>query len=465
MGRLFWKFFFFIWLAQLTAIAGIGSTLSLKHQREQEAHAAADLLYAKEHPAMVLPPDVLSDVTPPDTTPAGELQARPDRPELLPRHISPPDRNNRLGITHPEPPEHLDHPGFRHDDRLGGDHGMPPPSPRWPREFDVFIPMAAVLLASLLFAALLAWYMSKPIRHLRTAFISLAEGNLQTRVGASMGRRQDELADLGREFDSMAEQLAHLMESQRRLLHDVSHELRSPLARLQAAIGLARQQPERVDASMDRIEREGVRMDKLVGELLTLSRIEAGVMASMDSIQVDELLAEIVDNAGFEAESQSKELVFSGSVMGQDVLLRGRYELLYRALENVVRNAIKYTRDNGIVRLEAQLEAAPLSVTQSSAAGAKQLRVRILDEGKGVPESELQTIFEPFFRGANASANSAAGAGRNADGYGLGLAIAQRVIFAHGGSIIASNLAQAGGAPGGLCVEIILPVLAKSTAL
>ncbi|MFZ6675281.1 ATP-binding protein [Undibacterium sp. Xuan67W] len=461
MGRLFWKFFFFIWLAQLTAIAGIGGTLSLKHQREQEARAAADLLYAKEHPAMVLAPDVLSDIIPPDTASAGRPQTRSDRPELLPRHISPPDRNNHPGTTHPGPPAHIDHPGFRHDDSLGGDHDMPP----GPREVNVFIPMAAALLASLLFAALLAWYMSKPIRHLRTAFISLAEGNLQTRVGASMGRRQDELADLGREFDSMAEQLANLMESQRRLLHDVSHELRSPLARLQAAIGLARQQPERVDASMDRIEREGVRMDKLVGELLTLSRIEAGVMASMDSIQVDELLAEIVDNAGFEAESHGKELVFFGSVMGQDVLLRGRYELLYRALENVVRNAIKYTRDDGIVRLEAQLEAAPLTVTQSSAAGAKQLRVRILDEGKGVPESELQTIFEPFFRGANASANSAAGTGRNADGYGLGLAIAQRVIFAHGGSIIASNLAQTGGAPGGLCVEIILPVLAKSTTL
>ena len=286
-------------------------------------------------------------------------------------------------------------------------------------------------------AALLAWYMSKPIRHLRSAFISLAEGNVQTRVGSSMGSRRDELADLGHEFDNMAEQLANSMEGQRRLLHDVSHELRSPLAR---------QQPERVESSMERIERETVRMDKLVGELLTLSRIEAGVMASMDAIHIDELLAEIVDNAGFEAESQHKRLIFSGASLGDEVLLHGRHELLYRAFENVVRNAIKHMTQRATVTLEAQLARA-----------GQQLQVRILDEGQGVPEVELHAIFEPFFRGSSHANPGAGTSTRSADGYGLGLAIARRVIIAHGGSITAFNRSE-----GGLCVEIILPLRVDS---
>ena len=150
-----------------------------------------------------------------------------------------------------------------------------------------------------------------------------------------MGRRRDELADLGRDFDRMTGQLQLLMAGQRRLLHDVSHEMRSPLARLQAAVGLLRQQPENVVAGCERIERECGRMDHLVGELLTLSRLEAGVsLGANEEIDLAELLADIVEDARFEAKGRHIELEVSGPA-----LMLGNAELLQRAIENVVRNA------------------------------------------------------------------------------------------------------------------------------
>ncbi len=259
MGRLFWKFFFFILLAQVTAIIGISSTMWLTQTAPgaelDKAHEFADLRHMDQPPQPRFDPS----------------RAPPDRAE--------------------------DRPPFA---KRSPDSRQPPFRQR------TWLPITSAFIASLIFAALLAWYMATPLRHLRVAFHSLAEGNLHTRVGASMGKRRDELADLGHDFDKMAERLGILVESQRRLLHDVSHELRSPLARLQAAIGLARQQPERIETSLERIEREGVRMDKLVGELLTLSRIEAGVLGKLDAIAMDELLDEIRNNASFEAESKNR---------------------------------------------------------------------------------------------------------------------------------------------------------------
>src|SRR5437762_13264719 len=130
------------------------------------------------------------------------------------------------------------------------------------------------IATSLAFSAILAWYLARPIRSLRWAFGEAAAGHLETRVSPRMGSRRDELADLGRDFDRMAQQLQNLVSAQRRLLHDVSHELRSPLARLQAAIGLVRQSPQKLDASLERIEREATRLSELVGEVLTLARLE-----------------------------------------------------------------------------------------------------------------------------------------------------------------------------------------------
>ncbi|MYN40270.1 HAMP domain-containing protein [Duganella sp. FT109W] len=316
-------------------------------------------------------------------------------------------------------------PGMQGD--MGGERQW---GPRF-QPLGPWVPIAAAILASLLFSVLLAWYFSRPIRALRQAFDAAANGDLSPRfANENGGKSGNELNDLGRDFDRMTARLRSLMDGQTRLLHDVSHELRSPLARLQAAIGLAHQQPEKLNASMERIERESVRMDKLVGELLTLARLEAGaIKASQEEISMADLLDQIADDARYEAASQQRSVVQDGEA---DVQVMGQPDLLGRAIENVVRNAIKHSPDGG----EVQLQVRALADT-------RQLVIRVLDRGPGVSPADLDTIFQPFFRSSNAST----------EGHGLGLAIAQHVIQAHGGSIKASN--RAGG---GLCVEMVLPV-------
>jgi two-component system OmpR family sensor kinase len=233
----------------------------------------------------------------------------------------------------------------------------------------------------------------------------------------------------------MSAQLRMLMDGQRRLLHDVSHELRSPLARLQAAIGLAHQQPDKLAASLERIERESVRMDKLVGELLTLSRLEAAAPPMSENIVIQELLEEIVVDASFEAEQVGRRIVLAGST---EACVRGAPDLLWRAIENVVRNALKHSKDGGTVEVNV------VRIHGS-------VQVRVDDRGPGVAAADLGAIFKPFFR-SEASRS-------NVDGHGLGLAIAERVVEAHGGSIGAAN--RDGG---GLSVTITLPCTLASQA-
>jgi two-component system OmpR family sensor kinase len=318
-----------------------------------------------------------------------------------------------------------DGPGGRGPDGRGG-----PGGPRF-QPLTPWVPIAAATLASLLFAVLLAWYFSRPIRALRLAFEAAAGGDLAPRFGNAAGKRSSELNDLGRDFDRMTARLRSLIDGQTRLLHDVSHELRSPLARLQAAIGLAHQQPDKIAASLERIERESVRMDKLVGELLTLSRLEAGALhASQEEISMAELLEQIADDARYEAASQGSTVALHGEA---DAMVIGQADLLARAIENVVRNAVKHSGQGGAVQLE--LEPRP---------ELRQLRIRVLDDGPGVAAADLENIFQPFFRGST-----------SAEGHGLGLAIAQHVIQAHGGSIKAANRTA-----GGLRVEIVLPLAA-----
>lgn len=289
-----------------------------------------------------------------------------------------------------------------------------------------WFPILATALISTLFGGVMAWYVSKPIRTLQWALQRLAAGQLDTRVKAQMGRRRDELAELGADFDRMAQRMQVLVGAQQRLLHDVSHELRSPLARMQAAIGLARQQPERILAMQERVERESIRLDGLVGELLTLARLEADVaQAPHERIDVVDLLAEVCDDARFEARASNRELVFTtnGGYVA-DVI----GELLYRAFENVVRNAVKFTHEGTVVSVLAEASSAGLVVTVS-------------DQGPGVPQEAHLRMFEPFQRVGDAGV----------DGFGLGLTIAKRAIETHGGRIEAQ--AAAGG---GLSVRISL---------
>jgi two-component system OmpR family sensor kinase len=285
------------------------------------------------------------------------------------------------------------------------------------------------IATSLAFSVLLAWYLTRPIRNLRWAFDAAAAGKLETRVSPRMGRRRDEIADLGRDFDRMALQLQKLVSAQRRLLHDVSHELRSPLARLQAAIGLARQEPAKVEPSLERIEREASRLDHMVGEVLALARLESGTATRpKERVDLAYLAANIAEDARFEAEAAGRALRFHAD---GDAPVMGDADLLHRAVENVVRNAVKFTREGTTVEVNVR-------TTKHSAV------LTVTDEGPGITSAELAKIFDPFYRGE---------AGNGTPGFGLGLAIAQRAIDAHGGTIRAANAAA-----GGLQVAIELPL-------
>lgn len=279
----------------------------------------------------------------------------------------------------------------------------------------------------------LARYMSKPIRTLQSAANNLSEGKLDTRVGKLIGNRRDEIADLGQDFDRMAARLQSLINNQRQLLSDISHELRSPLARLHLALGLARKKTGTdVEAEMQRIEQETNRLDDLVGQSLTLSRLDAGAAYPKDDfIDIAELLEDIIKDCDFEANEQNKKVVFAHQ---QSWTINANVELLRRALENIIRNAIRYTETGTSV--DVTLEAVD----------AKSFGVSICDQGKGVPEENLESLFEPFVRVSEAR-------DRESGGYGLGLAIAKRAIEFHQGSINASNRQQ-----GGLCIDVILPV-------
>jgi two-component system OmpR family sensor kinase len=288
----------------------------------------------------------------------------------------------------------------------------------------------ATLAASIVTALLLAWYVAKPIRSLRGAFEAVAAGDLNRRIAVQIGARNDELADLGRDFNRMASRLQVSMDGQRRLLHDVSHELRSPLARLQAAVGIMRQKPEQPADMITRIEDETARIDRLVGELLTLSRLEAGELVGVEEeVDMHDLVAEVVRDANFEAQAQGRQVIWDER--GSATLL-GRPELLHSAIENVIRNSLKHAPESRSIWIETTSDSVRRRYT-----------LQVLDEGRGIPAGELPNLFAPFARGVNAA---------SADGYGLGLAIARRCVEAHGGTIRADNRPA-----GGLCVEIVLP--------
>ncbi|WP_047396799.1 ATP-binding protein [Chitinibacter sp. ZOR0017] len=363
MGRLFWKFFGFLFLAQLITIFAVGITFWLR--------APADW-------------------------------------------------------RHPPPP-----PPAAHN---GSDHPQPPPPPARPPHRVPLEAMIGGVLTSLLSAALLARYVAKPIRALREAFANAAAGELNLRISAPLARRNDELADLARDYDQMAEQLQALLSGQRRLLHDVSHELRSPLARLQLAIGLAQQNPARQADALPRIEREAQRMNQLLGELLTLSRLEARVSEPRQWLDWQQLLSELIEDARFEAQAKAQIIEWHSSGAAG---VWGDPELLRRAAENILRNAIRYSPPESVIQvtLQATTDGHQLSIS---------------DQGPGVTPTQLAQIFAPFYR---------AEVGQTS-GFGLGLAIAERVVTAHGGQIWAENAAITG-----LIVHIRLPAAATTSEL
>lgn len=440
MGRLFWKFFFIFAAALLVVASAVGATVWL-HRPQPEPRFAnlaggpqADLVLdvaaaALETGGPGVTRDLLRGIQEQRRAQVYVVDAQGT--ELLGRPV-PAVPLQQAASAAREGQQRIAREvvsgGRKYLLFVPREQQMRPPPPL--RGLSPFALVAFGALASLACSALLAWYLAKPIKNLRWALAAVSAGNLDTRVAERMGRRRDEIADLGRDFDHMAQQLQSLVGAQRRLLHDVSHELRSPLARLQAAVGLARQQPEHLDDWLTRIEREGARLDSLVGEVLTLSRLEAGLgTQSTDYVDLHDLVGEIADDAGFEAAASGRRVAFTGC---GEVIVRARAELLRRAVENVIRNAVKYAPAGSAV--DVQLDAPDQS---------PRARLVVSDRGPGIPDGDLAAVFEPFFRGAGADSRS---------GYGLGLAIARRAVEAHGGSIRAIN--REGG---GLEVEIELP--------
>lgn len=295
------------------------------------------------------------------------------------------------------------------------------------------------LALSLLFIGLVGWWVArsvaKPVQALRAAARRMAAGELSARVGRAGGATHDELAQLAGDFDAMAERIEALVTHDRRVLQDLSHELRSPLARLQLILDLAQRgdDPARAAAYFEQAEQEIARLDRMTGDMLALSRMEGG-LPGMERERLDfaELAHEGLRQAALEAEARHLELQWQPADAPVEVV--GSPVLLERALGNLIANAIKYSPEGGRVELAVR-----------SIGGQAECCVR--DHGPGVPEAELDSLFRPFFRGSNAA---------RADGHGLGLAIAQRVAKAHGGEILARN-----GEGGGLEVRLRLPLLTQ----
>jgi len=318
--------------------------------------------------------------------------------------------------------------------------GPPPSFPFLPRVW--WAQLLMFILTAGIVCYLLARYLSSPLVKLRDATRKLAEGDLTARVGLT-SRRRDELADLGRDFDVMAERIETLMTSQQRLLHDISHELRSPLTRLNIALELARQgDTSEASWAMDRIELESQRLNALINQLLALARMESAAETQTTSlVNLQALVSDVATDADFEARTQGKAVRV---VRNEGGFLHGDEQLLRSAIENVVRNAVLYTREGTDV--EISLGCKPADDGQCAV-------IRVRDHGQGVPNDALTEIFRTFYRVGDAR-------DRQTGGVGLGLSISQRAVKVHGGTITATN------APGGgLLIEISLPVRAEAPAL
>lgn len=295
------------------------------------------------------------------------------------------------------------------------------------------------LFAAAFISAFLSYYLARsitsPLKRIRDTSRQIAGGDLNARVGKLTPSRRDEIGGLAEDFDNMASRLQTMQQANRRLLRDVSHELRSPLSRLSVALEIARGKgADKLTSELDRIELESNRLEILVDEVLALLRESSESFTPGDeTFDLTQLLDELAETVGYEAPEDSPGIIWSP---GEPLPFKGDRELLWRAVENLLRNALRYT------------DPARGVVLALEAKGAGSAHITVRDFGPGVPEEEVEKIFEPFYR-VHESRD------RSTGGYGLGLAIAAAAIRRHKGEISAANVAD-----GGLMVSIELPAAA-----
>jgi len=293
-----------------------------------------------------------------------------------------------------------------------------------------------ILIISGAVCYILARYLTSPVIALRDATRRVASGELSVRIAHTIGNRKDELSELAGDFDHMTERIELLMTSQRQLLGDISHELRSPLARLNVALELARRYtgPEAQNA-LTRIEHEAQSLNELIGHVLMLTRLESGFdRIQMKSVNLSAFIQEISADGDFEARGNNRSVKLS---VIDACIVQGNEELLQQAIENIVRNAIQYTFESTCV------EICLKKIMDDSAPYAE---ITVRDHGAGVPDADILNIFHPFFRVSNARE-------RKTGGTGLGLAIAERAVHLHHGTLKAANAPD-----GGFMVTIHLPM-------
>ena len=286
------------------------------------------------------------------------------------------------------------------------------------------------LLISAGISYLLARAISRPIRRFRESAVAIADGNLDTRVAEHVGKRRDEIGLLAQDFDRMADELQRAWLRQTELTRNVSHELRSPLARLRVALELARRKAGEFP-EFDRIDAETGRLDELIGQILEFSRLDSESHEQRTLIDLDELVRSIVEDVRYEYAGEEAGINFQTDANAE---VSGYPNALRSGVENVLRNAMQHGRKNGEVQVRVGIQASEAVIT-------------IIDQGGGVREDELDRIFEPFYRSTEKGKNPRTGSG-------LGLAIAARAIAMNGGSVTASNSKD------GLCVEMRLPLSA-----
>jgi two-component system sensor histidine kinase CpxA len=297
----------------------------------------------------------------------------------------------------------------------------------------IAIRLCLAFFVSFCICYLLTRYLTAPILRLREASHRLAAGDLSTRASGSTERRKDELGFLVRDFNAMAGRMEELISRQKQLIYDVSHELRSPLARLNVALDLGRKR-KGDDTAFDHMEHDLELMNEMIGRMLTVAKLDSfSTEAHMTRIDLGELASRVVRSAEFELRERANAVRFT---MSEKCFVHGNAELLQSAIENVIRNAVRYTTSQASVDVELQ---------RVEKAGGGFILLSVRDYGTGVPEAELSNIFRPFYRVADDR-------DRQSGGAGLGLAISDRVIRVHGGTIHAQN-----ASPQGLRVDILLP--------